>query len=448
MRRHPKPAGWRLALLPFLLLLTAAAVPDERVLQLEVGAHQLLRERGGVERVAVGNPAIADVSVINTRELLITGKATGVTSLMVWPKSRGAVEYRLRVAPIADPLAHQASDPELADARIIAGHGLSGRLPNVLAHQRARRRVGEVEYLADTSQVGPETQVMTEIRIVEVRRQKLKQFGLNVLKSVGNTVAALGPPGVLSGANASGSPFAPLASGSGFLPVQSAFNLVVGDPSDGLLAVLGLLEGQGLARTLAEPSLVAMSGQTATFLAGGEFPVPVSQSGSSGGGITVQYKEFGVRLNLTPTVLGRNRIALKVAPEVSDLDFTAGVQVGGVTVPALTVRRTDTTVELGDGESFVISGLVSNNLLSNVDQVPWLGNIPILGAFFKSASLSREQRELVMIVTPHLVRPMRKDARFPPLPGAETDDYDPGYTEWLLGEDGDLDEPSAFGFSR
>lgn len=438
----------RCAWMPVLFLLLGAGVPDERVLLLEAGTHKLLREAVPITRVAVGDPAVADVHVINRREVLITARKRGVTSLMVWPEGRSAVEYRLRVGPVADPLVQAPDDDELIDARVVPGQGLSGRLPNLLAHQRARARVGNAERLDDHSTVGPETQVMTEIRIVEVSRQKLKQFGLNILKSVGNTVAAIGPPGVLSGASATDGPFAPLSSGAGFLPVQSAFNIVVGNPNDGLLGVLGLLEGQGLARTLAEPSLVAMSGQTATFLAGGEFPVPVSQSGASSGGITVQYKEFGVRLNLTPTVLSRDRIALKVAPEVSDLDFTAGVQVGGVTVPALTVRRTDTTVELGDGESFVISGLVSNNLLSNVDRVPWLGSIPILGAFFKSASLSREQRELVMIVTPHLVRPMRKEARFPALPGADTEAYDPGYAEWLFTEDGDLDDDPLIGFSR
>src|SRR5690606_4039263 len=147
-----------------------------------------------------------------------------------------------------------------------------------------------------------------------------------------------------------------------------------------LLGVISVLEANGFAYTLAEPSLTAMSGQSATFLAGGEFPIPVEQRD---GAVTVEYKEFGVRLTLTPTVLDRDRIMLKVAPEVSELDFTAAVQAAGVSVPALTVRRTETAIQLGDGESFVISGLISRNNTGNVDKVPLLGDLPILGAFFK-----------------------------------------------------------------
>ena len=238
-----------------------------------------------------------------------------------------------------------------------------------------------------------------------------------------------------------------LNSSSGFVPLQNAFNLVIGDASNGILGVLSMLEGRGLSRTLAEPSLTATSGQTATFLAGGEFPVPVAQSGVSSGGITVQYKEFGVRLSLTPTVLSRQRIALRVAPEVSELDYSAGISISGVAVPALNVRRTETSVELGDGESFVISGLVSSNMLSNVDKVPSLGDVPILGAFFKSTTVSRNDKELIMVVTPHLVRPMRREARLPPLPGERYDAYRPRFDQLIFQERGDFDE-AEFGFGR
>ncbi len=175
------------------------------------------------------------------------------------------------------------------------------------------------------------------------------------------------------------------------------------------MTALSVLESQGLARTLAEPSLTAMSGQSASFLAGGEFPFPVVQNGGSGvNSITIEFKEFGIRLNLTPTVLARDRIALKVAPEVSQLDYTNGISLNGITVPGLDVRRTETTVELGDGESFVISGLVSSELVNNVSKVPWIGDVPVLGAFFRNTSISRQDRELIMVVTPHLVRPLRQ----------------------------------------
>ncbi len=151
-----------------------------------------------------------------------------------------------------------------------------------------------------------------------------------------------------------------------------------------------------------------------------------------------------MRLSLTPTVLSRNRIGLKVAPEVSDLDFSAGIQIGGVAVPALSVRRTETTIELGDGESFVISGLISSSLSDQVDKLPWLGSIPVLGAFFKSNNFERKDRELIMIVTPHLVRPMARGAPLPKLPGSEYDRYHPSAARSIFLESGDFDS----GFSR
>ena len=424
-----------------------AAVPT--LVQVDVGAHKLMRESASVIRVAVGDPAIADVNVINRRELLITGKAQGITSLMVWKQGAAdPAELRVRVSPPSDPLASRTPDPELAGAEIDTGRRLSGSLPNLAAHRRALNAAqgGAEAPVSDSSTIPLETQVTTEIRVAEVNRTTAQRFGLNVFKNTANTTAGLAPPGTLSGVVGGDSGFT-LNSSSGFVPLQNAFNLVIGDASNGILGVLSMLEGRGLSRTLAEPSLTATSGQTATFLAGGEFPVPVAQSGVSSGGITVQYKEFGVRLSLTPTVLSRQRIALRVAPEVSELDYSAGISISGVAVPALNVRRTETSVELGDGESFVISGLVSSNMLSNVDKVPWLGDVPILGAFFKSTTVSRNDKELIMVVTPHLVRPMRREARLPPLPGERYDAYRPRFDQLIFQERGDFDE-AEFGFGN
>lgn len=449
------PTSKLLGLLALLLashLAIAALVPDERVITIESGVHKLLRQPGAVRRVAVGDPAIAEVTVINNREVLITGKKSGVTSLLIWPKSGTAdapTEYRLRVGPALDPLKAKSSDPDLAKTKIDARDGLSGSVPTLLAHRSAKltaqtqaQQAGAdaAAKVVDQSRVDLETQVMTEVKIVEVKRSTLQQYGLNVLKSTGNTTAGLVTPGSLTSASVTG------VTGSLSTPIANAFNLVIGNPRDGILGILSFLEQKGLARTYAEPTLTAMSGQTASFLAGGEFPVPVSQGGSTGG-ITIQYREFGIRLSLTPTVLSRDRIGLKVAPEVSDLDFSAGITTAGVTVPALTVRRTDTTVELGDGESFVISGLVSSSLINNANKVPWLADIPVLGAFFKNVSVNRNEKELVMVVTPRLVRPLARGARRPPLPGAATDNYRPSFGQLTFEETGKFDQ-SQFGFSK
>ena len=191
------------------------------------------------------------------------------------------------------------------------------------------------------------------------------------------------------------------------------------------------IRDSGYAYTLAEPSLVALSGHTASFLAGGEFPYPAS---NNNGDVKIEYREFGVRLKLTPTVLDNQNIMLKVAPEVSELDFVSGIQTGGVAVPSLRVRRTDTAVQLASGESFIISGLISTRTANSADKFPGLGDIPILGAFFRSTRFEREDKELIMIVTPHLVRPLAAQARLPELPGEIYRRHQPSFGDILFGD--------------
>lgn len=425
------------------LLAGAAAAAAGDVVLVEKGTHRLHRATGEVTRVAVGSPEIADVTVINRRELLITGKALGITSLLVWTKGmQTPQEYRIRVGAVQDPVRAATPDPELSRAIIDEGRSVSGKLPNLMAHRRATLATQSAKdgAITDRSSLELESQVMTSVKIAEVGRTTMQRYGLHGSKASSGTSGGVFAPGSLSGVEQDGEGITFLQS----LPLQNAFNLVLSDPGRGLLGIISLLEGKGLVRTLAEPSLLAMSGQTATYLAGGEFPVPVSQGGATAGGISVQYKEFGVRLSLSPTVLARDRIALKIAPEVSDLDFSAGIQIGGVAVPALNVRRTETTIELGDGESFVISGLVSSSLINNVDKLPWLGDVPVLGALFKSTDMQREDRELIMVVTPRLVRPLARDARQPKLPGSEYDSYHPTAARTIFLERGDFDS----GFSR
>lgn len=403
-------AGGMLALPAIAVDELGPATSEVRTIQIIEGSQKLIRRGQRVQRVAVGNPEIADVNVLNTRDLMITGNKRGSTTLMVW--TRGA------------------STPE--EFRIVVGSPFDPAItvPN---------RLGAIQ-----------TQVQTDIKIAEVSRSALRQFGINYwgIGGANDSAVTLSQPGTFSGVSGSGAG-AVFNSPTGFLPIGDAFNLLISDSDFERFGVISLLERQGLARVLAEPSLVAMSGQPASFLAGGEFPIPVQQSSGSGGGggITVEFKEFGVRLTLTPTVLGNERIVLKVAPEVSELDFTASVNAGGVAVPALTVRRTETTVELGNGESFVISGLVSQNTMANVDKVPWIGNVPVLGAFFRSTVFQRDDRELIMVVSPNLVRPLKRGTPTPPLPGSELDGFNPDSTDLIFFEDGSFDE-NNYGFSR
>lgn len=441
--------------LPALLIgasLPVAAIADSvETVQVEPGTQKLLRIGGPIARVAVANPATADVNVIG-RDLLINGIKSGVTSLLVWPravKKKDATEpkaYRIVVGPLP------SSDPDLARIEQRPGGAIDGTTSNLLTHRRATLSAeqGEKGPGPDRSAVFGETQVTSQVRIVEVNRRSLQQYGINAFSLGRNAVGGFSNPGTVSTSALSGSSAltGTLGSATGFLPIGDAFNIVFGN--NGYTGILSLLERKGLARVLAEPSLTALSGQTASFLAGGEFPYPVPQTSGGGGGgtITVQFREFGVRLNLTPTVLANNRIAIKVAPEVSDLDFTNGLSISGTTVPGLIIRRTDTTVELGDGETFVISGLVSNNLSNNVDKVPWLGDIPVLGAFFRSTRIDRTEKELIMVVTPHLVRPIARGTALPPLPGDATDRYRPNFAETMFLESGDFGQSSDSGYSK
>ena len=429
----------------------AASADAAETVQIEPGTQKLVRAQGPIARVAVANPATADVNIIG-QDLLINGIKSGVTSLTVWPravKKKDKPEpkvYRIVVGPLP------STDPELARIEQRPGGAIDGTTSSLLAHRRATLSAEQGEKGAgpDRSVVFGETQVTSQVRIVEVNRRSLQQYGINAFSLGRNAVGGFSRPGTLSSAALSGSSAltGTLGSATGFLPIGDAFNIVFGN--NGYTGILSLLERKGLARVLAEPSLTALSGQTASFLAGGEFPYPVPQtSGGNGTGtITVQFREFGVRLNLTPTVLSNNRIAIKVAPEVSDLDFTNGLTISGTTVPGLIIRRTDTTVELGDGETFVISGLVSNNLTNNVDKVPWLGDIPVLGAFFRSTRIDRTEKELIMVVTPHLVRPLGRGTALPALPGEATDRYRPNFAETMFLESGDFGQSSDSGYSK
>ncbi|HEU4709042.1 MAG TPA: type II and III secretion system protein family protein, partial [Methylophilaceae bacterium] len=322
---------------------------------------------------------------------------------------------------------------------------LSGDANSLEAHDAALQAAGDPKAPLDISRAEFDSQVQIDIKVVEVSRQSMMRAGFFIGRNHGNRTIAIGSPGNLSSVESGDSGFT-INSASGFLPLNNAFNLVLGNAGSGLLGTLSVLEANGFAYTLAEPSLTTVSGQSASFLAGGEFPVPIRTGGGADSSITIRYKEYGVRLMLTPTVLDANRIFLKISPEVSELDFNNTVQTGGVSVPGLRVRRTDTSVSLGNGESFVISGLVSRNTLSNVDKFPWLGNLPIIGAFFRSTRFDREDKELLMVVTTHLVRPLARNAATPPLPGQDVHDYKPSFNELFFNTTGA--EPPFTGMSR
>lgn len=421
--------------------------------------HTLLRTRSAIGRIAVGDPKIADVALLNSAELLVTGKAPGTTSLLIWSRSaarRSSGQPTTYTVKVGIAGAENAT----GGLNVQSGTAITGQTSTLGNHAAAVSLAGKGA--TDLSHVNLGAQVMTNIKIVDVQRKTIHQFGLNILKQAvaGHSFyGTIAPPGATSGValQRSGSTLmATIASASGYTALQNAFNIIIGNENDGgILGIINVLQQNGLARVLAEPTLTAMSGQTASFLAGGEIPIPVAQSSGGGTGgsaaISIQYKEFGIKLTLTPTVLSNNEIALKVAPEVSDLDFSNAVSLSGTLIPALTVRRTDTMVKLGDGQTFVISGLVSNTLSNNVNKVPWLGDIPIIGAFFRTTTYQRQRRELIMVVTPHIVKPFAAGAKLPPLPGQATDNYHPSFAQTMFFNStpgSQLDNSSGTGYSH
>jgi pilus assembly protein CpaC len=286
--------------------------------------------------------------------------------------------------------------------------------------------------------------VQVEVKIVEFNRSVLKQAGLNIFSTRANSngfsFGVFTPSALRSTTFGSDGSISSEANN----PLAQAFSLLFNFGKAGLGLNVGFLEGNGMARVLAEPTLVALSGQSASFLAGGELPVPAPQGL---GTTSIEYKPFGIGLTLTPTVLSNDRIVLKVAPEASDLDYTNSLSIGGVAVPAISTRRADTTVELGDGESFIIGGLVSRTTTSNADKVPLLGDIPVLGTFFKQNKYQMSEKELVILVTPHLVKPIARGTDLAPyLPGGAAEQRDgPVWRSHLLGPASGTTVP---GFSR
>lgn len=421
------------------------SVSPVRAMHMLAGAQQEIRPGQALERVAVGNPAVADALLLKHRNgpatVLVVAKKPGVTDLKIWSRNVAPVSYTVQVDAVA-PDANGATVDLSAAGATISGQSADATAA-VRAQQSARAAVagsdGKGGVVVDRSTVPVPGTVQVDVKVVEISKTVLKEVGLNFVRNNGGFTFGSFSPSSLSRATVSPSP-----TFDAVPPISSAFNLVAGSVSKGIFANLSLLENNGLVRVLAEPSLVALSGQSASFLAGGEIPIPVPQAL---GTTTIQFKPFGIGLTVSPTVIARDRIALKVAPEASDLDPSRGISINGATVPAIVTRRADTTIELGDGESFVIGGLVSRNTVSNVSKVPVLGDLPVIGAFFKNLNFHQEDRELMIVVTPHLVKPLAKDS--PAAAGVANDgrtSANPNvWGRFVLGEYAD---PTLPGFSR
>jgi pilus assembly protein CpaC len=353
--------------------------------------------------ILVANPLIADVIALSNKQLYVLGKKAGITSIsLVGTDKRILGLVNVEVAHDLDGLSRRLRQfipgGRITVTSVNGKVLLTGTVPDTPSLSRAMAIAEQVAPGAVTNAmtVRGSQQVLLEVRFVEATRQSSRDLGVG-WEVLGNKVTALTGITGTSGGN----PLVGLASNNVPFGVAIATLLDNGTKAD---AIVQALEKRGLARRLAEPNLVALSGDTASFLAGGEFPFPVQADNNK---ITIEFKKFGIGLAFTPTVLGEGLINLKIEPEVSELDPTSSLRVNGIEVPGLMVRRTQTTIELRDGQSFAIAGLLYNNHTKAQSQLPWIGEVPVLGTLLRSSSFQRKETDLVIIVTPRLVQPAR-----------------------------------------
>ncbi len=353
--------------------------------------------------VRVADTSIADIVVLTDHSFQLMGKDQGRTSVMVYDKEKRLVDViEVNVSYDVQSLKKSLFETfpkEKIEVRKLAGKiYLSGNVSTNRVAEQAEK-IAQAYGGQDVSSgltIRDSHQVMLEVRFVEATRSAIKELGVGLLtQQAGQFTYASGIASLLDGASA-----APTLLGG--VPAATAF--LSGSIGPTAIDVrIDAMEEKGIIRTLAEPNLVSMSGETASFLAGGEFPIPVT---AQNGEIAITYRQFGVSLAFTPTVLDDGVINLKVNPEVSQLDPTNSVRVGGVDVPALSIRRAKTTIELRNGQSFAIAGLLQNSQSDQNRQVPWLGDVPVLGTLFRSTRYKKNETELVIIVTPKLVQPV------------------------------------------
>jgi pilus assembly protein CpaC len=456
LRRTDRPVergGWLRDLAISLLVALAASLlcivgdayaAEQQVIQIggnnrtamvmvTIGKSRDVRTDNSFVNVTVGDPDVADVNPLTDHSLSILGKKIGTTRVSVYDEGKNLigifdVEVSYDITRLSNALKRRFPRSHLRASSINGRIMLSGEVADAATLDKAvtiARQFGP-DIINSVSVMSPQ-QVLLEVRFIEVARSAGRELGLqwnrfgnHSTTNIGSQQPAANLP-ITTPTSSTNIPIGEVAAGvlSGASPFGFAIARIISGSST-IDTLINALEQKGVARSLAEPNLVALSGDTASFLAGGEYPIPVA---GSYGNVTVDYKKYGVGLAFTPTVLSHGLINMKIEPEVSQIDTTNSVAVpGGVSVPALIVRRASTTVELRDGQSFVIGGLLQTVNDHQIDQLPWLGNIPVLGTLFSSKSYQNHETDLAIIVTPHLVRPARPgdviktpaDATLPP----------------------------------
>jgi pilus assembly protein CpaC len=392
--------------------------PDEPVtLRIFAGRSTVLRSPEELKRVSVTDPAIATAIIVSPNQVLIHGIVPGTITLILWDAQERTrtfdLQVELDISGLRDIMKQVFPDEniqvnETDSSVVLTGNVSSKEIADravALAQTKTKSIVNALGFRETTGEV------LLQVRFAEVDRAALQQLGLNVFST-----GAANTPGAIS-TQQFGAPQSGTGRVTGVIPggsegTSSSFNLTdllnifVFRPDLNLGVTIKALQQKNVLQILAEPNLLALNGREASFLAGGEFPFPVLQAGAGVNAITIIFKEFGVRLKFTPTILADGTIRLKVAPEVSALDFANALTISGFTIPAISSRKAETEVELRDGQSFAIAGLIDNRLTEIATKIPGLGDIPIIGKLFRSRSVNKTNTELLVMVTPKLVKPL------------------------------------------
>jgi pilus assembly protein CpaC len=393
------------------------------VLHLLVGRSLVITSPTRIKRVSLADPAIAEALVVSPFQVVLNGKAPGGVSLVLWDESDQAETYEVSVdidlvslsqtlheAFPGEPVQLQASRDVVMISGKISSQEVATKILDLV-----KNATPKVTSLMEVP-VAPVGDILLEVKFADVELTSLSQLGINLLYPGTNTIGSVGtqqfsPPTLVTAGSNAGTTSAGVNGLTNTFNVNNLLNIFLYQKNINLAATIQALQQKNVLQILAEPNLLAASGKEASFLAGGEFPFPILQGTATGGnsGITIQFKEFGVRLTFTPTLEADGYIHLKVSPEVSSLDFTNALTISGFTIPALSTERFASEMDLKDGQSFAIAGLLDNRVTDVLDKVPGLGDVPVLGKLFQSRSRSKTNNELLVLVTPHIVQPLVPD---------------------------------------
>lgn len=421
----------------------------DKATHLVVGRSMFINTQNRLRRVYVSNPAVLDSFTASPYQIVVTAKSPGVSSLILWDELGESQVYLIDSDIDVGDLRHALKDALPYENVRADGHeeevALAGTVSSPQAAEAAVKLAGMFsKTVANSLLVAPQhaRQVSLRVRIVEIDRSRAQDLGFNFFGTGKNTfnsttgqfpAITVAPNNSSSGSSSgSGSGSTTSSAASSLLALSSLLNLFYYNAEVGVGAAITALQNKQILQVLAEPTITAVSGEKASFLAGGEFPYPVVQGGTGGfTSVTIQFRPYGVKLDFSPLVLPDGTIQLKVAPEVSALDYTNAVSISGYTIPALSTRRADTQVELRSGQSFMISGLLDNRTTDLLSKTPGIGDIPILGNLFRSKGVQRSVTELAVIVTPTLVDPLTENLGKPaepnlPIPPLSAPKFDKG----------------------